>query len=326
MSCQSVRGGVRAAAIGFAAAAAVTGTAYAQNYPTRNVQVIVPYSAGGSIDIMTRAVAQGLSKLWGQQVVIDNRPGASGMIGTQLVSRAKPDGYTLLGNTSSFPATVSVRAKLPFDPVKTIVPIATFARAPMLVAVNNSVPATSIKELVELAKKRNLTYGSSGAGGNNHFSGALFASAAGITMTHVPFKGIAPAVTSLAGGEIDLVISSNAALGPAIGANRVRILAVTSPEPSPLFPGLPSVAESGVPGYEYQLWWGLFAPAGLPQELLEKINADVNKVLAEPELQKFLDNEKAVAWPQSPKELEGFLAREIERYRKMAKIAEIKPL
>lgn len=325
MSCKSARSGVRAAAIGFALAAA-TGTAFAQNYPTRTVQVIVPYSAGGSIDIITRAVAQGLTKLWGQNVVVENRPGASGMIGAELVSRAKPDGYTLLGSTSSFPATTAARAKLPFDPVKTIVPVATFARAPMLVAVHNSVKATSIKELVELAKKRDLTYGSSGAGGNNHFSGALFASAAGIKMTHVPFKGIAPAVTSLSGGEIDLVISSNAALGPAIDAKRVRILAVTSPDPSPLFPGLPPVAEVGVPGYEYQLWWGLFAPSGLPQDLLEHINASVNKVLATPELQKFLELEKAVPWPQSPKELDGFLASEIARYRKMAEIAGIKPL
>lgn len=325
MSCIHARSGVRAAAFGVALATA-TGGAFAQNYPARPVQVIVPYSAGGSIDIMTRAVAQGLSKSLGQNFVVENRPGASGMIGSEFVTRAKPDGYTLLGHTSSFPATTSVRAKLPFDPVKTIVPIATFARAPMLVAVHNSVPAKSVKELIELAKKKELTYGSSGAGGNNHFSGSLFAAAAEIKMTHVPFKGIAPAVASLSGGEIDLIISSAAALGPAMQANRVRILAVTSSKPSPLFPGLPAVAESGAPGYEYQLWWGLFAPAGLPQPLLEQINAAVNKVLAGPEMQKFFEREKAEAWPQTPKELDGFLAREIERYRKIAKIAEIKPL
>jgi tripartite-type tricarboxylate transporter receptor subunit TctC len=214
MSRVHARGGLSAAALGVALAA--TGGAFAQNYPTRPVQVVVPYSAGGSIDIMTRAVAQVLSKDLGQNFVIENRPGASGMIGAEMVSRAKPDGYTLLGSTSSFPATVSVRAKLPFDPVKSIVTVATFARAPMLVAVHNSVPAKSIKELVELAKKKQLTYGSSGAGGNNHFSGSLFAAATDVKMTHVPYKGIAPAVTSLSGGEIDLIISSAAALGPAM--------------------------------------------------------------------------------------------------------------
>lgn len=325
MSCKYSCSGVYASVLG-AAAFAVTASAFAQSYPTRPVQVIVPYTAGGSIDIMTRAVAQGLNKLWGQNVVIDNRPGASGMIGTELVTRAKPDGYTLLGNTSSFPATVSVRAKLPFDPVKQIVPIATFSRAPMLIAVHNSIPATSVKELVELAKKRNLTYGSSGAGGNNHFSGALFAAATGVEMTHVPFKGIANAVTALSGGEIDVLISSAAALGPAISAKRVRLLAVTSPKPSPLFPGIPAAAEVGAPGYEYELWWGLFGPAGMPQELVEQINAAVNKVITGPEFQKFLEQEKAQVWAQSPKELEGFLAREIERYRKISQIAGIKPM
>jgi tripartite-type tricarboxylate transporter receptor subunit TctC len=325
MSCIHVRSGSRAAALGIAVAA-FTGGAFAQNYPTRPVQVVVPYSAGGSIDIMTRAVAQALTKDMGQNFVVDNRPGASGMIGTELVSRAKPDGYTLLGNTSSFPATVSVRAKLPFDPVKSIITVATFARAPMLVAVHNSVPAKSVKELIELAKKKPLTYGSSGAGGNNHFSGSLFAAAADVKMTHVPFKGIAPAVTSLSGGEIDLIISSAAALGPAMQADRVRILAVTSLKPSPLFPGLPAAAESGAPGFEYELWWGMFAPAGLPQPLIEQLNAAINKALKGSELQKFFEREKAEAWPQSPKELDGFLAREIDRYRKIREIAGIQPL
>ena len=179
---------------------------------------------------------------------------------------------------------------------------------------------------IELAKKKTLTYGSSGAGGNNHFSGSLFAAAAGVKMTHVPFKGIAPAVTSLAGGEIDLIISSAAALGPAMQANRVRILAVTSPKPSPLFPGLPAAAEEGAPGFEYELWWGMFAPAGLPQPLLEQLNAAINKALESPEMQKFFEREKAEAWPQTPKELDGFLAREIERYKKIREIAGIKPL
>jgi tripartite-type tricarboxylate transporter receptor subunit TctC len=322
MSCTYVR----TAAIGVALVAGSTGAALAQNYPARNITVVVPYSAGGSADLMTRTMAQQLSKAWGRNVVVDNRPGASGMIGTELVTKAEPDGYMLLGSTSSFPATAAVRAKLPFDPAKAMVTVATYGRAPQLLAINASIPAKSVKELIEIAKKKELTYGSSGAGGNNHFSGALFASAAGVKMTHVPYKGIAPAITGLAGGEIDMVIASAAALGPQMDGGRVRLLGVTSLKPSPLFPNLPSIAESGVPGYEYELWWGLFAPAGLPAERLAFINAAVNKILSSSEMKKFLAQEKAEAWPQTPQQLDGFLAREIDRYRKMAQIAGIKPL
>ncbi len=314
-----------AAVLGLAVCSMFGGAAQAQSYPTRNVSVIVPYTAGGSIDIITRAVAKGLSDVWGKNVIIDNRPGASGMIGTEIVTKAPTDGYTLLGHTSSYPATAAVRAKLAFDPARAIVPVAMIARAPMLLAIHPSVPAKNVRELIALAKKTEFNYGSSGSGGNNHFSGALFAAAAGVKMTHVPYKGIAPAVTALASGEVEIVISSAAALGPQMRANRVRILGVTSLEPSPLFPDLPAIAKSGAPGYEYELWWGLFAPAGLPADLLAFINSSVAKVVASPELQKFLANERAQAWPLDPKQLDGLLVREIERYRKAAQIAGIPP-
>ncbi len=326
MSCPYAHSGVRAAALGAALVACSTGAALAQSYPARNITIVVPYSAGGSADLMTRTMALQLTKVWGRNVVVDNRPGASGMIGTELVSKAAPDGYTLLGSTSSFPATAATRAKLPFDPAKTMVTVATYGRAPQILAINSSIPAKSVQELIKIAKNKELTYGSSGAGGNNHFSGALFAAAAGLKAIHVPFKGIAPAVTAVAGGEIDMVIASAAALGPQMAAGRVRLLGVTSLKPSSLFPDLPSIAESGVPGYEYELWWGLFAPAGLPADQIAFINAAVNKILAGPEMKKFLTQEKAEAWPQTPEQLNGFLAREIERYRKLAKIAGIKPL
>jgi len=330
MSCQNGSRALRLAAVGAAALTTFAGSAYAQKntqeFPTKPVQVIVPYTAGGSIDVVTRAVAQQLTKIWGQNVVIDNRAGASGMIGAEMVARAAPDGYTLLGTTSSFPATAAVRAKLPFDPDKSLVPVATFARAPQLVAVNAKLPVKSVKELIEYAKKKPLTYGSSGAGGNNHFSGGLLAEMAGVKMTHVPYKGIAPAVTALAAGEIDLLVASAAALSPQIDSGRVRVLGVTSLKPSPQYPNLPAVAEAGVPGYEYELWWGLLAPAGLPQERLAQINTAVNKALESPEIQKFLKGEGADSWPQQPKELQGFLTREIQRYQKMAKAADIKPM
>jgi tripartite-type tricarboxylate transporter receptor subunit TctC len=313
-------------AFGLAVAGGAQAQKNSQDFPTKPVQVIVPYSAGGSSDIITRAIAQQLQKIWGQNVVIENRAGASGMIGAEIVSKAEPTGYTLLATTSSYPATAAVRAKLPFDADKAIVPVATFARAPMLIAVNAKLPVKSVKELIEHAKKKPLTYGSSGAGGNNHFSGSLFAEAAGIQMTHVPYKGIAPAVTALAGGEIDVLISSAASLSPQMDSGRVRALAVTSLKPSPQYPDLPAAAEAGAPDYEYELWWGLFAPAGLPQERLNQINAAVNKALTSPEIKKFLTAEGAEPWPQQPKELQGFLSREIARYTKMAKLADIKPM
>lgn len=293
-------------------------------YPARNVQIIVPYTPGGSIDIMTRSVAQQLAIAWGRNVVVDNRPGASGMIGTEIATKAEPDGYVLLGHTSSYPATAAVRDKLPFDPARAIVPIAMIARAPMMLAVHPSVPAKSVKELVALAKKNSgLNYASSGTGGNNHFSGALFASGAGVKLTHIPYKGISQAMTALASGEVEIVIASAAAVNPQLRAGRVRVLAVTSPEPSALLPGLPSIAQSGVPGYAYELWWGLFAPAGMPAERMNFINAAVNKSLAGPEMKKFLENESAEAWVAGVAQLADLLPREIERYRKAAKEAGI---
>jgi len=304
---------------------ALAQSAHAQPaYPAKNVTVIVPYTAGGSIDTLTRAVSQRLTEAWGKNVVVDNRPGASGMIGTEVATKAPADGYLLLGHTSSYPATAAVRAKLPFDPGKAIVPVAMFARAPMLFGIHPSVPAKNVTELVALAKKTNFNYGSSGAGGNNHFSGALFAAAAGVKMTHVPYKGIAPAVTALAGGEVEIVIASAVALQAQVKAKRVRVLGVTSLEPSPLFPDLPPIAKS-VPGYQYELWWGMFAPAGMAADRLAFINSEINKALASADLKKFIAGEGAEPWPLTPQQLDGLLVREIERYKKAAQVAGIPP-
>ena len=301
--------------------------AAAQAFPTKNILMVVPYTPGGSADLFSRVMAQKLGEAWGRTVVVENRPGASGMIGTEIVTKAAPDGYTLLGHTSSYPATASVRAKLPFDPARAIIPVAMIARAPMIIAVHPSVPAKNVKELIAVAKrtKGGLNYGSSGAGGNNHFAGSLFASAAGIQMTHVPYKGISIAVTAIASGEIEVLISSRAALAPQIQANRVRILAVTSEGPSPLFPGLPP-ASKDAPGFSYQLWWGLFAPAGMSAERLSFINATANKIIASDDMQKLITREAAEPWPLTTQQLDGLLVREIERYKKAAQIAGIKPL
>jgi len=296
-------------------------------YPSKTVQIIVPFTAGGGADVIVRAVAQALADTWGRNVVIDNRAGASGMIGTELAAKAEPDGHTLLGHTSGYPATAAIRKKLPFDPARSLLPVAMIAKAPLVLAVHPSVPARSIKELVALAKSHpgKLNYSSAGTGGNNHFAASLFASATGIKLTHIPYKGVAQAAIALASGEVEMLFASSAAISPQLKAGRLRALGVTSLQPSPLMPELPAIAKAGVPGYNYELWWALFAPAGIPPGRASLINAAVNKILAGGELKKFLSHEGAEPWPLSLGQLSDLLPKEIERYRKIAKAAGIEP-
>lgn len=298
-------------------------------FPSKAMVMIVPYTPGGSADAMSRAIATRLGTALGRNIVVDNRPGASGMIGTEMVTKADPDGHTLLGHTSSYPATAAVRAKLPFDPAKSIIPVGMTARAPMLFAIHPSIPAKSVKELIAVVKKEPkkyfLNYGSSGTGGNNHFSGALFASAAGIKMQHVPYKGISNAVTALASGEVEVVIASSSALLPQRDSGRIRILGVTSAQKSPLFPDLPTVASQGAPGYEYELWWGTFAPAGLPADRLKQLYNEIQKIVVSADMKKFLDTQGAEAWQLPLAQLPDLLPKEIARYKKAAQLAGIEP-
>lgn len=306
----------------------VSHNTYAQGaFPSKNLVMVVPYTSGGSADAMSRAIAQRLGTAWNRTVVVDNRPGASGMIGTEMVTKADPDGHTLLGHTSSYPATAAVRAKLPFDPARGIIAVGMTARAPMLFAMHPSVPAKNVKELIAIAKKNpgKFNYGSSGTGGNNHFSGALFASAAGIKMQHVPYKGISLAVTAIASGEVEIVIASSSALLPQRDSGRIRILGVTSLEKSPLFPDLPTIASQGVPGYEYQLWWGTFAPAGMAPDRIKFIHNEINKIVNSADMKKFLDTQGAEAWPLPLAQLSDLLPSEIARYKKAAQLAGIEP-
>jgi tripartite-type tricarboxylate transporter receptor subunit TctC len=291
--------------------------------------MIVPYTPAGSADAMSRAIATRLGNALGRNITVDNRPGASGMIGTEMVTKADPDGHTLLGHTSSYPATAAVRAKLPFDPARSIIPVGMTARAPMLFAIHPSIPAKSVKELIAIVKKDPkkyfLNYGSSGTGGNNHFSGALFASAAGIKMQHIPYKGISNAVTALASGEVEIVIASSSALLPQRDSGRIRILGVTSAEPSKLFPDLPTVASQGAPGYEYELWWGTFAPAGMAPDRIRFLYNEIQKIVTSADMKKFLDTQGAEPWLLPMAELPELLPREIARYKKAAQLAGIEP-
>ncbi len=324
MAKQSMGSRAAGVLVALVACAAAHG-ALAQAYPAKNVQIVVPYTPGGSIDVVTRAVARKLTEIWGRNVVIDNRAGASGMIGAEIVAKAEPDGYTLLGTTSSYPGTVAVRKSLPFDPVKGFVPVGMFGRAPLLLVVHPSLPVRTVKELAALAKKNpgNINYSSSGTGGNNHFAGALFANAAGVKLTHVPYRGIAQAITAVAAGEVEMSIASGPAVMPQVRSGRIRAIAVSSAERSPLLPELPAIAQSGVPTYTYELWWGLFAPAGIPPDRVNAINAAVNKALASDDIKQFLAHEGAEPAPMTVAQLSGLLREEIARYRKAAQEAGI---
>lgn len=314
-----------AVAAGAAAALLAATPASAQAYPAKNITIILPYSAGGSSDALARATAKLLGEAWGRNIVVDNRPGASGMIGAEMVAKAAPDGYTLLSTTSSYPGTVAVRKSLPFDPAGAFVPVAMIARAPIVLAVHPSVPAKNVKEFIALAKKRNLTYSSSGTGGNNHISMELLAQAAGIKMTHVPYKGIAPGVIALVSGEVEAIIASSPAVMAQVKAGKARALGVSSLKPTSLVPGLPAIAESGVPGFQYENWWGLFAPKGTPTEIVNQLNAGVNKVLVGPQMKEFLDREGAEAAVMTVAQLSDLLPKEIARYRKAAQAAGLQP-
>jgi tripartite-type tricarboxylate transporter receptor subunit TctC len=289
------------------------------------VTIVVPFAAGGSADILTRGVARGLTDIWGRTIVVDNRPGAASMIGAEHVANAEPDGYRWLHATSSYPGAVATRLKLPFDPVASFTPVAMIARAPFVLAVHPSVPVQTVKEFIAVAKKRSLTYSSSGAGGSNHFAMELLGQMTGIKLTHIPYKGIAPAVVGLVGGDVDCIVASSPGVMTQVKAGRVRAIAVSSAERTPLIPGLPTIAESGVPGYAYENWWGLFVPAKTPAAIVTTVNATVNKVLVSAEMKKLLEREGAGAAPMSVAQLADLLPKEIASYRKMAQAAGMKP-
>jgi len=309
----------------FALCASATSHAADAAYPAKPVTILMPYSAGGSSDIMTRAVAKGLTEAWGRNAIVENRPGASGMIGAEVVAKAPPDGYLLLSTTSSYPGTVAIRKQLPFDPEKAFVPVAMIARAPIVLAVHPAMPAKTVKEFIALAKKRPLNYSSSGTGGNNHIAMEMFSKAAGIKMTHIPYKGIAPGVIALISGEVDAIIASSPAVMTQVKAGKARAIAVSSAKPTSLVPGLPAIAESGVPGFTYENWWGIFAPAGTPAAIVNTLNTSVNKVLVGTEMKNLLDREGAAAAPMTVAQLADLLPKEIARYRKASQEAGLKP-
>jgi tripartite-type tricarboxylate transporter receptor subunit TctC len=300
---------------------------YATKYPSKPVTIIVPYPPGGSNDTFARELAKKLSDAWKIPVLVDNRAGAGGSIGAAVVSKAQPDGYTLCLLSSSFTTNAAIQTNLPFDPVNGFTPIAMVAKGPMLLTVANQVPAKTTLELFDLARRNpgKLNYASSGTGSTNHFATEMLLQAAQIKMTHVPYKGMGPAVTDVLGGHVDVLVASAPSIYQHVKSGKVRGIGVTSPGPSAVVPDLKPLSSMGVPGYSFELWWGILAPPKMPPELVETINAEVNRILATPEIKEVFLREGAEAAPISAAQFAKTIRDEIAGWKKVAEESNIKP-
>ena len=310
------------------AALATTCSAAAQNYPVRPIRIVVVSTPGGSVDTMARTVGPKLAERWGQQVLVDNRPGAGGTIAAELVAKAPPDGYTLImGTVASFATNVSLRKSLPYDPVRDFAPISLVATQNLMLLIHPSVPAKSVRELVALAKRQpgNLSFASAGNGTGGHLSGELFKLLAGIDMLHVPYKGVAPALVDVVSGQVSMTFASIISAMPQVKNNRLRPLAVTGAQRSRAAKELPTMIEAGVQGYESATWYGLLAPAGTPADIVTKLNSEVVAILKSPEMFDRLSKEGADPVGNSPAEFARHIQAEIEKWRKVIKAAGIRP-
>jgi tripartite-type tricarboxylate transporter receptor subunit TctC len=302
------------------------GVAFAQKYPSKPVTIVVPYPPGGSNDTFAREIGRRLSEAWKQPVIIENRAGAGGSIGAAVVSKAPPDGYTICLLSSSFTTNAAIQTNLPFDPVNGFAPVAMVAKGPMLLTVANKLPVKNFEEFLAYAKANpgKLNFGSSGQGGTNHFATELLMRAAGIQMTHVPYKGMPPAITDVIGGHTDVLIASAPSVYQHVKAGKVRGLGVTSEGPSPVVPDLPSLQQLGVKGYSFELWWGILAPPKTPPEIVSAINAEVNRIVSTPEIREVFLREGAEPATMSVSQFAATVRNEIEGWKKVAKEANIK--
>ncbi|MBI4190533.1 MAG: tripartite tricarboxylate transporter substrate binding protein [Betaproteobacteria bacterium] len=313
-------------ALVIAAACALAVSAAAQTWPARPVRIIVPFPPGGGVDFMGRILAQKFTEQIGGSFVVDNRPGAAGMLGAELVARAAPDGYTLLTSAPEFSINPSVRSKLPYDPFKDFAFISQLTSGQFMLASHPSVTIKTVKQLIALAKARpgHLNYGHSGMGGINHLAGEMFQTMAGIRWVHVPFKGAGPSIIGLMGGEIDFVFASNTGLIEPAKAGKVRPIAVTGTKRFMEIPDVPTIAESGIPGYNVTGWYGFYAPAGTSADIVRRLHAEAGRALNSPDVKEKLvktDNEPVVS---SPEEFTAFMRAEIGKWAKVAKESNVR--
>ena len=298
--------------------------ATAQPYPNKPIRVIVPYAAGGSTDQLARAIQQPLSDTLGQPVIIENKPGAGGTIGTDMVAKAAPDGYTLVFGNTGPSAVVSMMRKTPYDELKDFRPISTVAIAPMILAVPVDTPASTVKDFIAYVKKQggNVNFGSVGNASLSHMTGEYFNTLAGVRLVHIPYNGGAPLVTAFVGGQVQASFVTGLDGATMIATGKVRYLAVGTPKRTPVVPGLPAIAED-IPGFKSSAWFGLLAPKGTPDEVINKVNAAIVAAVARPEIQKLFAGRNVEARSSTPAEMEALIKDEIAQWKPVIRDAKI---
>jgi len=310
------------------AAICACGVAVAQDaaFPSRTVQIVVPYTPGTGADILSRTLGPKLAERWKVAVVTDNRPGATGNIGAEFVSKAPPDGHTVLFTATSFGTTPSLFPKLPFDPVKSFTPVVLIATSGLALVVHPQLPVKSVKEFIQLAKRRpgQMLYSSPGNGGPQHLAMELLKLETGIDIVHIPYKGLAGAITDLMGGHVQAMISATQTAASAVNSGRLRALAVMSPERSAAFPETPTMKEAGLPQLEVETWYGSFAPAGTPAPVISKINAELNALLQLPDIRESLAKQGMTPRGGPPERFGDMVRKELARWARVVQAAKIK--
>src|SRR5687768_12284515 len=302
-------------ALGFSTAVA------AQDYPVKPIRIVVPFGAGSATDALARTIGPKMTEMWGQQVIVENRPGAGSVVGTSVAAKAPADGYTLVVVSASHAINATLYSKLPFDPVKDFAGITPLALIPNILIVHPSLPAKNVKELVALAKKNpgSFNYTSAGIGSNSHMNGEIFRSTAGVKIVHVPFKGFAEAITEILAGRLEMTFAPAILAAPHMKAGKVRALAVSSSRRSSAFPELPTMVEAGVKDCVFDGWFGLLTNAGTPKPVIDKLNAAVVKILRDPAVAQQLQNQGADPMPMTPEEYDKYIRSEVVKLGKVVR-------
>ena len=306
---------------------AIAASASAQQvYPSKPIRFIVPFPPGGSTDPLARLAAQKMTEAWGQQVIVDNRPGGNTIIGSEAVAKAAPDGYTILLAGIPLVTGISLYPNIPYDAIKDFAPVATIARSEFVLVLNPSVPANNLQEFIALAKSKpgELDYGSSGTGGSLHLAGELFNVIAGVKMQHIPYKGSGPLVSDVIGGQVPVSFQTPIATLAHIKSGRLKAIAVTGAARLQALPQVPTFAEGGLPGYDTNIWYGIVAPAGTPKAIINKMSSEVAKSLATPEVRKNLANQGMEPFISTPDQVAALIKADIAKYAKIIKTANIK--
>lgn len=318
---------IRSAALFAAVALASTAAcSFAQTYPSGQMRIISPYPPGGGTDTLGRAIAQKLTEAWGQQVIVENRVGANGTIGTAFVAKSPPDGHTILIVPAGYAPNPLLYSNLPYDQSRDLLPVSHLASGPLVMVTHPALPAKNLKAFIALAKAKpnEINYGTPGAGALPHLSAELFSTMAGVKMTHVPYKGPAIAIIDLMSGQIQAYFMNILQSLPLIKSGKLRGLGVTSPQRSPIAPDLPAIAEAGLPGFDMTNWYGMLVPTGTPRDSVNKLQREVTRILNLPELKKRLANDGMTVVASTPEEFASFLAKETEKFSRIIKAAGIK--